>query len=83
MTINEALLALFTIGLLFGLWLGGISQQRNLRILKDLEIRVENLELQKARYQIPFDTPSQRMPHLENESGIHLHLQAVQLRIRT
>jgi len=54
MTLTEALLAVFTVGLLLGLWLGGVTGKREMRELKDLQQRVESLELQRTLFESPF-----------------------------
>ncbi len=54
MTLTEALLAVFTVGLLLGLWLGGVTGKREMRELKMLEQRIESLELQRTLLETPF-----------------------------
>jgi hypothetical protein len=55
-TMTEALLAVFAVGLLLGLWLGRESERRQLEQLRRLESRIESLEMQRALFK-PFLSP--------------------------
>lgn len=71
-TLNEALLAVFAVGLLLGLWLGGLNGRKEFRELKDLQRRVENLEYQRTLFQNPFfsrpgHTPNGSSPETDTQ----------------
>lgn len=72
MTLTEALLAVFTVGLLLGLWLGGVTGKREMREMNDLQRRVESLEHQQTLLEDPFfSSPSHPSRDIspETESG--------------
>lgn len=72
-TLTEALLAVFTVGLLLGLWLGGVTGKREMRDLQILEQRIESLELHRALLESPCVTrpghvPQSVSPETDRES---------------
>ncbi|MCL4733825.1 MAG: hypothetical protein KJ050_02730 [Candidatus Omnitrophica bacterium] len=70
MTLTEALLAVFTVGLLLGLWLGGISGHREIGALHNLERRLERLEFQRTLYQPPFISNPDYSPESDRNDGL-------------